>query len=262
MYSRAPSPRPTRRQSTTHCSGTGWAEHSPAWAIACSTLAPKHLGEGKLVEQIPIAGALPGALGEIDPAAWYHHMQMGMVAQAPAVSMQHCGHAHLAPQVLGVEFELLKRLGGGAKQRLIEGALMLPGELTKLRRQGEGDQEVVHGQELLAPARQPLGGLVILAAWAAAMAAGAWLPVQLTAVAAAAEHLPGLGGTAAGDRLQSALMAGQQLPAVASLHRLAIALNQAGEPHRQSFLRSTRREPTRRLSSAEVACSVVSVRWA
>jgi hypothetical protein len=73
------------------------------------------------------------------------------------------------------------------------------GEAAQLKRQGEGHQKVVDRQQLLALTFQPLGGLVVLARRATAVAARARAPFDLTTAGAAGQDLARRGRAATAE---------------------------------------------------------------
>jgi len=68
-----------------------------------------------------------------------------MVVQAAGMGVQHGNGPRRALQVFVVEAEGPHRLPGALDERAIERALMGEGEGAKLRRQGEGEKEVLAG---------------------------------------------------------------------------------------------------------------------
>jgi hypothetical protein len=84
-------------------------------------------------------------------------MDVWMVLQGLTPGMEHRGDADLRAQMLGIGGDGGERLGRGAEQDCIDGGLVLEGDRTDRRRQGEDDVKVRHWQQLGLPIREPLG---------------------------------------------------------------------------------------------------------
>ena len=80
-----------------------------------------------------------------------------MVLQRLTPSMEHRGDDDLRAQMLGIGGDGGERLGRGAEQDCIDGGLVLEGDRTDRRRQGEDDVEVRHRQQFGLSMREPFG---------------------------------------------------------------------------------------------------------
>ncbi len=80
--------------------------------------------------------------------------------------------ADLGAEAFWVLGERHRRLGGGTHQHGIDEGLVLEGDLSGLRRQGEDDVEIGRGQELGLARGKPLRPRRGLTFWAVAVAAG------------------------------------------------------------------------------------------
>jgi hypothetical protein len=71
-------------------------------------------------------------------------MHVRVVAQIARPGLQDAEQAHLRAQKASVVGQLHQRGGRGAKEQIVERALVAIGDITQLGRQREGDQEVGH----------------------------------------------------------------------------------------------------------------------
>ena len=71
-------------------------------------------------------------------------VQVGMVAQVLAPGMQDSQYPNVCSEMAWISRDLQQGLRGGAKQQVVEQALVAEGEGSKLLRQGEDDVGVRH----------------------------------------------------------------------------------------------------------------------
>jgi hypothetical protein len=178
-------------------------------------LGPEHLGQCPVAEQIAVpfdAARLgtPPPLVPIERRCRHHQMHVRVVLQTARMGVQHRHRAGTALQLLVVLAESAYRFPGAFKQQGIQRALMPPGQLPELRRQGEGKHEIVAWH--LAPELplQPLLAFVLLAMRAAAMSAGMRHDALFVTGAAVRQHARRQRGAAALHGREGLALAGQQ----------------------------------------------------
>jgi hypothetical protein len=135
-------------------------------------------------------------------------MDVGMIIQASAMRMQHCGHADVGAKIFGIQAKIFQCAGSTRKKKVINKGLVIPRQESQLIGKRKGDHEVFHRQELLLPAIEPKGSLMIPALRAVAVAAGTGPACGVTAFCALNEYLTGLRRPASSDRCDGLQMAG------------------------------------------------------
>jgi len=91
---------------------------------------------------------------------------------------------------------------------------MAPGQMPQFGREGEGQQEVVAGDQLFELALQSLLALMVLAVGAGAVSAGVGNEAAFIAVVALRLHPGAVGGATPAHGGQRAALTGQELVAV------------------------------------------------
>ena len=132
-----------------------------------------------------------------------------MKFQRPAVGVQHRRRAELSLQGLVVQAELGKGLPGELDQQVVGIALVRVDERTQLGRQGEGDQVVIHRQQLGPLSLEPVLHRLVLALGASAMAAGERERIIVPAIVAMDGRRSAFLGATAPDRRQRSAMSRQ-----------------------------------------------------
>src|SRR5262249_10869531 len=115
-------------------------------------------------ESIP-AGDPLGAIRR-ETAAGDHTMQVGMMEQVLAPSVEHGEKADLSTQVLGISGDGAQSLRRSPEQNAIELSLILIGDCGNLVRYGEDQVEVLGVQKLGLAILEPLSPGERLAFWA------------------------------------------------------------------------------------------------
>jgi len=175
---------------------------------------------------------LPGCCWlAVDGTGRHDQVHVGMEVQAAAVGVQHrMGTGD--PLELGIPAgKGVHRLPGGFEQQVVAAALLAPEQRPQLGRHREGDQEVLHRQQLGQLPLDPALAVRVLAVGAAAVAAGVGNLEAVVAVAAAEHHQVAALAAAAAHRLQGLAMAGQQLGAMQPLQFALVAVDHLGEEH-------------------------------
>src|SRR3974377_2596385 len=86
--------------------------------------------------------------------------------------MEYCGDADLGAEMARIGGDCGECLSGSVKQERVDDGLILEGDRTCRRRQGEDDVEIRHRQQLGLPLSEPLDPRWALALWTVAGAAG------------------------------------------------------------------------------------------
>ncbi|EKD61042.1 MAG: hypothetical protein ACD_54C00426G0001, partial [uncultured bacterium] len=98
-------------------------------------------------EEARAAGQPSCAVGR-QAAAGDDHVNVGVVDQRRAPSVQHRGHAEPRPKASGISGKGQNRLGRGAEQQIIDRLLVPEGDLRDSGREGEDNVEILHGQQV------------------------------------------------------------------------------------------------------------------
>ena len=106
-----------------------------------------------------------------EPAAGDDAMQVRMMEQCLAPSVEDGEEAELCAEMLGIGGDRAQGFGGGVEQNVVDQSLVVMGNGGDLLRHGEDDVEVWHCEELGSSALKPLGTRQGLALWAVAIAA-------------------------------------------------------------------------------------------
>jgi len=133
---------------------------------------PEQLGENPHQQQ---EGRTCGDLATTiarEAAAGHDHVDVGVVGHGRAPGVGHGGQADAGTEVLGVGGDRQHRLGGRPEQQVVDGRLVLEGDVGDLRRQGEHDVEVADRQQVGLARGQPRAGRRALAFGAVPVAAG------------------------------------------------------------------------------------------
>lgn len=107
---------------------------------------------------------------------------MGMKREVAAPGVQDAKHADLPTQETWVPGEELSGGSRSLEEQIIEQGLMAAGCLSKGAGQGESEQEIRRRQEQVLLSLKPLLGLVVLAFWTMAIAAGVVAVAHLAAL--------------------------------------------------------------------------------
>jgi hypothetical protein len=170
-----------------------------------------NLRESLYREEITRMGGLPSTLALAKSSCRNDDVQVIMIEQGLAPSVQHRRKAELAAEFVSPELEqsVARRL----EQQPVKRALVEAHQRVELVRQGEDQMKVAHRQERLALFFQPLEGLLALASRAMPVAAGV-RHLVFAAAFATAETVPAQGGGAAqADRGENSVDV--QRPAIA-----------------------------------------------
>ena len=84
-------------------------------------------------------------------------MQMRMMAQLLAPSMENREKANLCTQMFGIGGELQQCLRGSLEQQIVDDSFILQRQMGQLLRQRKDDMEVLYRQQVCQPRLQPLG---------------------------------------------------------------------------------------------------------
>ena len=98
-------------------------------------------------------------------------MQVRMMEQCLAPSVEDGEEAKLRTEMLGIGRDAAQGLGGGVEQDVVDRSFVVMGDGGDLLRQGEDDVEVWHCEELGSAVFEPFGARQGLALWAVAIAA-------------------------------------------------------------------------------------------
>ena len=105
----------------------------------------------------------PGLFVWTPPARGRQVMHVGMVGQLAGPGMQDAHQPDLATHKARIASELLGSLCGSPEQQVVNAFLVLAGKLAELCGEGEGQQEVGHGQQQFPLQLEPFFGLFVLA---------------------------------------------------------------------------------------------------
>ena len=120
-----------------------------------------------------------------------------MVGHRRTPCMKHGGDADPGAEMFGIGGDGEQGLGRGLEQQVVDHGLVMPGDLSDRRWQGEDDVEVRHGKQLGFPIRQPLARCRALAFWAMPVAAASIENLHVLA-SIAADHIAAQPRRAAG----------------------------------------------------------------
>ena len=126
-------------------------------------------------------------------------MDVGMMIEVLAPCVQDEQTADLGAKVLGIGRGLLKGLGGGPKQKIVNDFLVLLGQRRELVGKGENDVVVLNGQKLTLPIGEPLGAGRGLAFGAVPIPARVASDLEIATSIAAFDMAARGGGSAGGD---------------------------------------------------------------
>ena len=98
-------------------------------------------------------------------------MQVRMMEQRLAPSVEDGEEAELCAEMLGIGGDRLQGFGGGVEQDVVDRSFVAMGGGGDLLRHGKDDVEIGRGQEFGSAVLQPLGTGQRLALWAVAIAA-------------------------------------------------------------------------------------------
>ena len=97
---------------------------------------------------------------------------MGVMSHRRAPGVQHQCHPKAGAEMLGVSGDREQGLGSRLEQETVEDRLVVIGEVSDRRRQGEDHMVVVHGQELGLAGLKPVPGCTGLTLGAMPIPAG------------------------------------------------------------------------------------------
>jgi hypothetical protein len=123
-------------------------------------------------------------------------MQVGMVGESLAPTVQHCDEADLSAQMSGIGGDRAQRLGRRLEQDRVERRLVVEGDRGNLGRQREHHVEVGHRQKLVPPRGEPVPAGLALTLGAMPVAAGIVGHADRPAGAAALDMTAQFGGPA------------------------------------------------------------------
>ncbi len=95
------------------------------------------------------------------------------------MGMQYHRHAHVGPEIFWIQPKRFHSAGHTSKQQIVNGCLMMPGQLPEFI--GQGDHKILNRQQLGLLALKPLGDLMVLALGTAAVSTGQGPPLGLVA---------------------------------------------------------------------------------
>jgi hypothetical protein len=93
-----------------------------------------------------------------DAAAWYDHVDMGMMRQRRAPSVKHRGDADAGAEVLGISRDGSHGLGRGREQDVVDHGLVLIADVRDGGRQREHRMKVRHRQQIGLARGEPFSG--------------------------------------------------------------------------------------------------------
>jgi hypothetical protein len=132
-----------------------------------------------------------------------------MVTQVARPGLQHGQTTQIGAEIFVIASDVQQRARTLLEQQVVEDFLVGVDEGPQLRWHSEGDQVIRHGQQTLALAFEPLGGIGVATLGTSAMIAG--VINKFPPAAVAAEELSTQGGGAAGaNGLDGAPMRRQQ----------------------------------------------------
>ena len=123
----------------------------------------------------------PAVLFCINSAAGDNDMYVRMVIQSARLSVQHGGESDVTFQVPVLFCKIPTGTDGRIEQQRIQALLVMPGNAAALCRQSKGHHEIVHRQQFGLLALKPTTVVVMLAAMATAVSAGAVFHVGIVA---------------------------------------------------------------------------------
>src|ERR1041385_835685 len=103
---------------------------------------------------------------------WHDAVDVRMEAQVASPGLEDGEQAQFSAEVFMIPGDILQRGGALSNEQGVKDFLMGTDEGAQLSGHGEGHQEVRHGQQALALAGQPDGGIGVAALWAGAVIAG------------------------------------------------------------------------------------------
>ena len=185
--------------------GDGAVELQPASAMGASQLleeaSTEQAGEDLDGGQPGAAPDLPRAALDIEARVGHHHVQMGVEAELLIPGMEHGGAADTQAAMPGIGGDAAQGFGHRPEQDVEDDPAIAEGDGGDLRRQGEDDVEVGHGQDVGGARLAPSVCGETLAGGAVPVAAGV-VERMLAPAPVAAVHVPAERGGAA--RLDSA----------------------------------------------------------
>lgn len=123
--------------------GHGFWGVEPFFVQGLEKSCAKNRGQGEGIEEVFCLFLFPLFSALIHPAPRHDHMNMGVIVQAPGMSMQDCGHTDIGAQVFGILAKVFQGGGNTRKHQLVNKALMIPGQESEFIGKGKGHQEVL-----------------------------------------------------------------------------------------------------------------------
>lgn len=164
-------------------------------------------------EKILARGQPLSVVGE--SAAWNDVVSVRM--QDPEIArpgLQHAGDAEFAADIFGIARQFLQGRGRGAKQQIVDEALMAAGQASEIVVQSKGGHKISHRQQVAFLRVEPGLGLLVTALIAIAVFAGMIAVAIIHAIIAEIDFAAESFGTAVDNIRNGAEMAGQHAVAV------------------------------------------------
>jgi len=123
--------------------GHGFWGVEPFFVQGLEKSCAKHRGQGKDIEEVFGLFLFPLFSALIHPAPGHDHMDMGVIIEAPGMSMEESGHADMGTKVCGIQAKVFQGGGNTRKHQLVNKGLMIPGQESEFIGKGKGHQEVL-----------------------------------------------------------------------------------------------------------------------
>lgn len=121
----------------------GFGDVKPFFVQGLEESCAKHLGQSEGIEEVLCFFLSPLPSGLVETASGHEHMNMGVIIQAPVMSVEDCSHADMGAEVFGVHGKVLQGGGNTSKHQVVNKRLMIPGEDSECIGESEGYQEVL-----------------------------------------------------------------------------------------------------------------------
>jgi len=170
-------------------------------------------------------------------------MEVGVIVEVLAPTMQHCNEADLCPQMFGIGGDRAQRLGRRLEQDGVDRRLVLEGDRRDLGRQCEHHVEIGNRQKLVLPRGEPFPAGLALALGAMPVATGVVGYADRPAGPAALDMAAEFGGPAQLDRAHRAALDTSEMTDIDLSIRLTMAAEDIRhlQSRRHGLNRSARR---------------------